>query len=70
MRHTCHYSKMFTKSYSQVIVPRPLRMSRMKLLAYSHLWWPRLDLDLEKLAKCCTAGLGVNKVPGPHPLHP
>ena len=43
--------------------------SQIKPLARSHLWWPGLDLDLEKLAKSC-ASLSVKQAPGATPLHP
>ena len=33
----------------------------MKSLAHCPLWWPELDLDLEKLAKSCTACLSVKQ---------
>lgn len=36
---------------------------QMKSLSRSHLWWPGLDLDLEKLAKSCTACLTVKQAP-------
>ena len=44
--------------------------SRMKLLAHSHLWWPGLDLDLEKLTKSCTACLSVKQATATASLHP
>ena len=59
----------------QNLIPRELHQaypgsSQMKLLARSHLWWPGLDLDLEKLAKLCTACLSVKQTPAGTPLHP
>ena len=42
----------------------------MKLLAHSHLWWPGLDLDLEKLTKSCTACLSVKQATATASLHP
>ena len=51
---------------SQVIIPQKawlmvleelhvahLRVSRMKSLAQSYIWWPGLDADIEKRAKSC-----------------
>ena len=40
----------------------------MKSLVRSHLWWPGLDFDLEKLAKSCTACLSVKHAPAAAPL--
>ena len=55
MGYARHYSKMFTRELHR---DHP-GSSRMKLLSRSHLWWPGLDLDFEKLAKSCTACLSV-----------
>ena len=43
--------------------------SRRKLLAYSHIWWPGLDLVLEHLTKSCTACLRVKQAPAAASLH-
>ena len=45
-------------------------VSRMKALARSYLWWPKLDQDLEKLAKSCQACQSVKQAPPTAPLHP
>ena len=42
--------------------------SWIKFLACSRLWWPGLDLGLEKLAKSCTACLSVIQVPAVAPF--
>ena len=41
-------------------------ISPMKSLASSHFWLPRLDMDLEKLAKSCTACLSVKQAVLPY----
>ena len=45
-------------------------MSHMKALAYSHVWWKRLDKDLEELVKSCCACLAVKQSLARAPLHP
>ena len=67
----------------RVIVPEPGHMlvveelhaghhgiSRMKSLARSFVWWPKLDADLEDRAKRCEICQVHLKVPAPAPLHP
>ena len=39
----------------------------MKALAWSYLWWPELDRDLEELVRPCQA---VKQAPAVAPLHP
>ena len=40
---------------------------RMKLLAHSHVWWPNIDREIEKIAKCYTRMLQPKHhcTPGP-----
>ena len=45
-------------------------ISRMKSLARSFVWWPKLDADLEDRAKRCEICQVHLKVPAPAPLHP
>ena len=67
----------------RVIVPKPgyklvveelhaghQGISRMKSLARSFVWWPKLDADLEDTAKRCEICQVHLKVPAPTPLHP
>lgn len=67
----------------RVIVPPPGRaqimeelhethpgVSRMKSLARSYVWWPRLDQDLENKVKLCTQCQTIQNMPQPAPLHP
>ncbi len=67
----------------RVIVPRVLRekvlmelhdvhpgMTRMKALARSYVWWPKLDADIVDLVKdCATCALNQNN-PASAPVHP
>ncbi|XP_034549867.1 uncharacterized protein K02A2.6-like [Notolabrus celidotus] len=68
---------------SRVIVPPPGRsqiveelheshpgVSRMKSLARSYIWWPRMDQDLENRVKSCTQCQTNQKMSPPAPLHP
>ncbi|XP_023809022.1 uncharacterized protein K02A2.6-like [Oryzias latipes] len=45
-------------------------MSRMKALARSYVWWPHMDLDIEKKVKTCTVCQEQRKAPEHAPLHP
>nr|XP_033960387.1 uncharacterized protein K02A2.6-like [Pseudochaenichthys georgianus] len=68
---------------ARVIVPKPgqesvLRqlhqchpgVSRMKALARSYVWWPKLDKDVEDTVKSCITCQEHRHVPAPAPLHP
>ena len=43
---------------------------RMKALAWSHVWWPELDKEIEECAKACSACQANKHVPAKAPLHP
>jgi len=43
---------------------------RMKSIARSYIWWPKLDADIEELAKACSSCAQVQSAPGKAPLHP
>ncbi len=45
-------------------------ISRMKALAQSYFWWPKLDDDIETLAKSCSTCQEHMKAPATAPLHP
>lgn len=45
-------------------------ISRMKALARSYFWWPKLDDDIEALAKSCLTCQEHRKAPATAPLHP
>lgn len=45
-------------------------MSRMKGLARSYLWWPKLDVDIESKVKSCQKCQEQRKAPVCAPLHP
>ena len=68
---------------SRVLVPPPGReallqclhqghqgASRMKTLARGYFWWPRLDFDIEQLARRCGNCLELQRSPAPFPLQP
>jgi len=42
---------------------------RMKSIARSHVWWPKLDHDIESLSKSCEACQSVQSAPPVAPLH-
>ena len=44
--------------------------SRMKSLAHSYVWWPGMDLDIEKVAKACDQCQQHKHAPPKAPLHP
>ena len=45
-------------------------MTRMKNLARSYLWWPKLDADIEQKVKSCEICRLSQKLPPVAPLHP
>ena len=68
---------------SRVVIPRGLQervlkmlhemhpgMSRMKALARSYVWWPRIDSDIEALVRSCVTCLEHQKNPASAPVHP
>ena len=68
---------------SRVVVPKPGQgsvmrqlhqchpgVSRMKALARSYVWWPKLDKEVEDTVKACTTCQEHRNVPAPAPLHP
>ena len=67
----------------RVIIPEKLRgdvlkelhqnhpgVTRMKALARSYIWWPKLDKHLEDMVKSCTSCQSVKEAPPVAPLHP
>ena len=68
---------------TRIVIPSALRSSvledlhrdhpgvvRMKALARSYLWWPKLDKEIESCAKRCDHCQAVKGRPPPAPLHP
>ena len=68
---------------SRVVVPTKLRSrlleelhmghsgsTRMKELARSYVWWPKLDTDLEGLTNSCPECLSLRAMPSKAELHP
>ncbi|XP_041378038.1 uncharacterized protein K02A2.6-like [Gigantopelta aegis] len=43
---------------------------KMKELARSYFWWPKLDSHIEDLVESCEECQQIQKMPGPAPLHP
>ena len=67
----------------RVIIPGKLRgdilnelhqthpgITRMKAMARSYVWWPKLDTHLEDMVKSCTSCQSVKEAPPVAPLHP
>ena len=44
-------------------------MVKMKSLARSAMWWPRIDANIEALAKACTSCKALQSAPSQPPLH-
>ena len=44
-------------------------MTKMKQIARSHVWWPKLDADIETLSKACKACQEVRNSPSSVPFH-
>uniref|UniRef100_A0A1A7YSF0 Gypsy retrotransposon integrase-like protein 1 n=2 Tax=Iconisemion striatum TaxID=60296 RepID=A0A1A7YSF0_9TELE len=45
-------------------------MTKMKGLARSYMWWPGMDLDVERTVHACSECQAHQKEPVPAPLHP
>ena len=45
-------------------------MTRMKSLARSHVWWPKIDKSIENLVRSCHPCLSIQHAPAAAPLHP
>ncbi|XP_055017905.1 LOW QUALITY PROTEIN: uncharacterized protein K02A2.6-like [Boleophthalmus pectinirostris] len=45
-------------------------ITRMKALARSYFWWPKLDADIESVVKRCSTCQEHRHLPAPAPLHP
>ena len=45
-------------------------INKMKQIARSHVWWPKVDADIETLSKACKACQEVRNSPASAPLHP
>jgi len=43
---------------------------KMKMLARSYIWWPKMDSDIEKVAKNCPSCQVTSALPPKPPLHP
>ena len=68
---------------SQVVIPAKCRdallkelhenhpgISRMKSLAPSHIWWPKMDADIELFVRNCGMGQDSANMPQASALHP
>ena len=68
---------------TRVIVPVKLRQEvlkelhrshigivRMKMLARSYIWWPKVDSEIEKMVKSCIPCQETKNAPAVAPLHP
>ena len=53
-----------------IVASQPWRGGGEKSLARSVMWWPRMDTDIEALAKACTSCQAVKSAPSQAPLHP
>jgi len=47
-----------------------LGASKMKSLARAYIWWPKMDTEIEHLAKSCSSCQETNSSPAKAPLHP
>jgi len=45
-------------------------VSKMKSLARSYIWWPKIDSEIKAIAKSCERCLLTANTPAPAPLHP
>uniref|UniRef100_A0AAV2L2F4 Gypsy retrotransposon integrase-like protein 1 n=1 Tax=Knipowitschia caucasica TaxID=637954 RepID=A0AAV2L2F4_KNICA len=60
---------------TRVVVPKKLRSGhpgivKMKTIARQYVWWPHVDMDVEKTCKQCDRCQLEQRMPHPVPLHP
>ena len=44
-------------------------MVKMKLLARSYMWWPRMDSNIEEIVRSCNECAGQRGLPPVAPMH-
>ena len=70
MRNTCANScETSARLLCELHVDHP-GATRMKAIARSYLWWPGLDMDIEKMAGSCVECKKAKKAPPTAPLQP
>ena len=62
--------KTFHRLLLQELHCSHLGMSRMKSLARSYFWWPRLDSEIEELSRNCVECTAASRNPPKAPAHP
>ena len=68
---------------SRILIPKPHQSdvlkelhqahsgsNKMKALARSYVWWPKMDSEIEAMVKDCTVCQGSQSLPSVAPLHP
>ena len=60
----------FRKKILEELHQGHLGIVKMKSIARSYVWWPRLDRDIEDMVKMCEGCQEVQKTPALAPLHP
>ena len=58
------------KSVLEELHEAHLGASKMKALARSYIWWPKMDDEIEKVARKCSYCQQTSAVPAKAPLHP
>ena len=68
--HTCHCSAFVaTRILAELHLSHP-GIVRMKELARSYVWWPKIDEDIERTVHACNGCQLYQKKPPNAPLHP
>ena len=60
----------FQQQVLNVLQEGHIGMTKMKSLARSFFWWPKIDQDIETLARNCIGCQQKQKIHGAAPLHP
>jgi len=67
--HRLIISTKFRKELLQELHSTHLEIVKMKYLARSYVWWPKIDNDIEKITKECEKCLAYSDSPSRSVLH-
>ena len=70
MRSLCHSTPQGREEVLNILHDTHPGIVKMKSLARSYVWWPKMDTNLEEKVKSCATCQNHQKTPSCSPLHP